>query len=463
MTSLEAHDHALPTESRVVVVGAGYAGLATALRLHDAGIDVVVLEASDRVGGRIWSREHDAAGVLDLGGQWVGPTQTRLLAWAERFDCARFPTFDTGDHVEMWVDGSIRRFRDAGPADGPGFKEYVDAVARIEELAATVNKEHPWATPNATALDSETVESYLLRTVPCANARCRLALSVQGVLSTEPRDLSVLHLLFYIASAGGYAQLMETQGCAQEQRFLSGAQAPASAVAALLAPAVHFDTPVVAVEQTGAGYLVDTPRGAVVATQVVIATPPPATTRIRLTPPLPVARNRWVARSVMGDVAKLHVVYRRPFWRERGMSGQAVLYSQDHVGVVFDNSPQNAAVGVLACFIYGDRLRAWSSLDATARRSSVLTTLVTLFGPGADRMEDYVEVDWTRDPLAGGGYAAVPAPGTWVEHGAAGWRTSVEGLHFAGAETASVWNGYMDGAISSGERAAAEVVKRLGG
>lgn len=331
----------------------------------------------------------------------------------------------------------------------------------LDELAATVDLEHPERTPNAHALDSETVHSFFERTVPDPAARDRLALAVQGVWTVVPRDISVLHLLFYIAAAGSVEQLMEAEDCAQDSRFVDGAQATALRIADHLGDRIRLATPVREIAWGDDGATLRTERGDVRADRVIVAVPPAAAARLRVEPPLPVARSRWVAKSPMGDVAKIHVVYETPFWREAGLSGEANIYGDPAVGVVFDNSPRDASRGVLVCFVYADRLHRWSTLDEDARRAEVLGTLETLFGEAAASPREYAEKDWTLDALAGGGYAANPTPGTWVEHAESGWRTPVGPLHWAGTETASRWYGYMDGAIASGLRAAQEVRDQL--
>lgn len=452
----------LPSTTTVVVVGAGYAGLSAALDLHDSGVDVVVLEGSDRVGGRTLSEHLDGGLVIDQGGQWVGPTQRRLLAAAQRFGCATFPTYNAGSHLELWTDGVCRPFRDAGPVDGPGVDEYEAAAAAIDELAATVDLENPTATPRISEWDSQTVQSYLDREVPNEDARTRMALAVQGVWTVEPRDISLFHFLFYIHSAGGFDQLMETEGCAQERRFVSGAQSVALAMADHLADAVHLNAPVQHIHTLDdGGALVDTARGQVRAQHVVVAASPGAAVRIRFSPPLPQTRNRWMERNPMGDVAKIHTVYDTPFWRAAGYSGEATAYGDHSVGVVFDNSPEDGRVGVLVSFVYADRQRRWSALSSDGRRADVLSTLAALFGDAAAAPTLYTEKIWPQDAWACGGYAANPAPGVWFEHGAAGWRTACGPIHWAGTETSSVWNGYIDGAIASGQRAAAEIRAEL--
>lgn len=454
----------LPTTAAVVVVGAGYAGLTAALDLRDADIDVLVLEGSDRVGGRTLSeRTEDGSGlVIDHGGQWVGPTQTRLLAAAERFGCRTFPTYNSGDHLELWTDGVCRPFRGAGPEDGPGVAAYVAATDAIDAMAAGIDLADPTATPMIWEWDSLTVQSYLDQAVPDADARTRLALAVQGVWTVEPRDISLFHFLFYIAAAGGFDQLMETEGCAQERRFSAGAQSVALAIADHLGDAVQFAAAVRHIHTLDDGaVLIDSVRGQLRAQRVIVAASPGAAVRIGFTPPLPQARNRWMERNPMGDVAKIHTVYDRPFWRENGHSGEATVYGNHSVGVVFDNSPEDGRVGVLVSFVYADRQQRWSRLPPDERRADVLKTLVALFGDAAGAPTHYIEKDWPQDAWARGGYAANPAPGVWAEHGATGWRTACGPIHWAGTETAEIWNGYIDGAIASGHRAAAEVIAEL--
>lgn len=456
-TGGDHHSHAT-----AVVVGAGYAGLFAALALQEEGIDVLVLEGSDRVGGRVLSEAVGENLVIDHGGQWVGPTQRHLLAAAQRFGCETFPTYDTGTHLELWVDGTCRPFRGAAPEDGPGASGYEAAIELIDAMATTVNLDNPTATTTLAEWDGQTVESFFEKHVPDPAARLRLALSVQGVWATEPRDISLFHFLFYVAAAGGYAQLMGTEGCAQAFRFLRGAQSVALAMAAHLGDRIRLGAAVRHIRHDGPRVEIDTDDGTVTADHVVVTVAPSAAVRLRFTPKLPHARRRWMERNPMGDVAKIHTVYDTPFWRERGLSGQAAVYGDPAVGVVFDNSPADANAGVLVSFVYGERLHRWSELPAEQRRAEVLGLLETLFGAEAGAPSRYTEKIWPGDAWAGGGYAANPTPGTWTEHGVRGWRSAAGRIHWAGTETAEIWNGYIDGAISSGQRAAAEVRTALG-
>ncbi|MHA6758122.1 flavin monoamine oxidase family protein [Streptacidiphilus sp. PAMC 29251] len=452
----------------VVVVGAGYAGLAAALELLERGLDVVVLEASPRVGGRVLSEQRESGPVLDHGGQWVGPTQRHLLALAERFGQRTFPTWEAGQHTEVWHDGSRVGYSGAAPASGPGIAEYLRITALLDASALTVDPEHPWLTPRFAEWDSRSAESFFQEQTDDADALVRLALAVQGVWCAEPREISLFHLLFYIRAAGSYEQLMETRDCAQDRRFAEGAAAPARAIAALLGDRIRLGARVRAVEQLvdaagdASGVRIRTDDGAVVeARRAVIALPPPAVQGIAFSPALPAARSGWITHSPMGRVAKVHAVYPEPFWRADGLSGIATLYGDLPVGVVFDNSPQDASTGVLVAFLYGDRATDWSGSDPEQRRAAVLDSLRAVVGDRAADPVDYTETIWPQDQFARGGYAAFLAPGGWSGYGEHGWREPTGALHWAGTETATRWNGYIDGAIGSGYRAADEVAKAL--
>jgi monoamine oxidase len=448
-------------ETEVVVIGAGYSGLAAALRLRDEGIDVTVLEAADRVGGRIWSEPHSGGSPIDHGGQWAGPTQTHLLSLAKRFGCDTFETWDTGDHLEIWHDGSQVPYRGDGPTSGPGVDEYDRITARLDAMACKVNVVEPWLTPEIAAWDAQSAEEYFVAQTNDADAHARLALFVQGLWCTEPRKISLFHLLFYMASAGGYDQLMDTAGGAQESRFRGGAAAPAVAVAELLGDRVRLAEPVLGVNHSDGGVSVRTVTRVVRARRAIITVPPAALHAIEFAPALPSSRRGWMTASVMGKVAKVHAFYPTPFWRADGLAGIATLYDAGPVGVTFDNSPADGSCGVLVGFVYGERVDRWTALDTDARRSAVLRSLASVVGPRALTPTDYCEKNWAGDPYARGGYEAFAAPGAWIDHGRHGWRERTACLHWAGSETASHWNGYIDGAISAGYRAADEVAAAL--
>ena len=455
----EDNEHDL-VETDVVVIGAGYAGLAAALRLHDAGEDFAVLEAADRVGGRVFSETRRGVRI-DHGGQWVGPTQKHLRGLAGRFDCPTFPTWESGQHIEIWQDGDRVPYAGAAPDTGPGIAGYHRITDLLDELARTVDTTEPWRTPRFAEWDAQTADTFFRANTDDEAALLRLALAVQGVLCAEPYEISLFHVLFYIASAGSYRELMETEGCAQDSRFRHGADSPARAIATLIGPRLRLRQRVHAIEQRPGLVRVRTNDTVIEARRAIVALPPDAVRGIDFDPVLPVDRHGWLAHNPMGRVAKIHAVYDTPFWRDAGLSGIATRYDDGPVGVVFDNSPVDGAHGVLVAFVYGDRLSDWSALPVDGRRITVLAALATVVGPSAHRPVDYVEKIWSLDRFAHGGYGAFAQPGGWLGYGRTGWRAQTGAIHWAGTETASTWNGYIDGAISSGYRAADEVLAEL--
>ncbi|WP_439657454.1 flavin monoamine oxidase family protein [Lentzea sp. HUAS TT2] len=453
MTGLEQHS------ADVVIVGAGYAGLAAASRLAAAGLGVVVLEAADRVGGRVFSEELPSGVRVDHGGQWIGPSQKRFHELAAKFGCATFPTWETGTHVEIWHDDTRSDYSGAVPKSGPGMAEYLRVTASLDELARTVDLVEPWHTQRFEEFDALSAEEFFLSQTHDEDAQRRLALAVQGVWCCEPREISFFHVLFYIASAGGFEQLMETTGCAQDSRFSGGADAVALAMAATLP--VRLDEPVRTIRHTAEGVEVETGKAVVRARRAVVTVPPAALGRITFEPALPPARRGWAGHAPMGRVAKIHAVYEEPFWRKKDRSGIATFYNRNPVGVVFDNSPEDASRGVLVAFVYGDRVDRWAAAPDSVRRGEVLAALAEVAGPRARMPIDYAEMAWSEDGWVIGGYECFVYPGGWTEYGEHGWRAPTGSLYWAGTETASVWNGYVDGAITSGDRAADEVIRSL--
>lgn len=442
-------------ECDVVVVGAGLAGLTVARHLLRAGLDVRVLEARDRVGGRILPHAVGSGpeDVVELGGQWVGPTQHRVHALAADLAIATFPTHVAGENLFEDGRGRVRRYRGTIPRLNPVvLADYGQAAARLDRLARRVDPATPWLARGAERLDSQTFATWIRRSVKTATARETFRVACRAVFSVEPADLSLLHVCFYLTSAGGWDALLDTDGGAQQDRLVGGSHALATGLAEALGERIELERPVSRISQDADGVVVDGLR----ARRVVVAVPPTLAGRITYEAPLPAPRDQLCQRMPMGSVIKTMAVYDKPFWRERGLSGQATSLPGPGQ-VVFDNTPSSGAVGVLLAFLEGNEARDLSVVSESERRTAVLGTLERLFGPEAGKPVDWVEHDWTSDPWSRGAYAGVLGPGAWTAHGPA-LRNPVGRIHWAGTETATRWAGYFDGAIQSGERAAAEVL-----
>ena len=177
-------------------------------------------------------------------------------------------------------------------------------------------------------------------------------------------------------------------------------------------------------------------------------------------PLLPALRDQLTQRTPAGSVIKVYAVYPTPFWREEGLNGQ-VASDRGPVKVVFDNSPPGYPRGILLCFLEGPAAREWSGRDAAERRQAVVDCLVGYFGPRAAEPVEYLERDWSTEEFTRGCYGAHFTPGTWTGFGSA-LREPVGRVHWAGTECSPVWNGYMEGAVRSGEATATEVHSLLG-
>jgi monoamine oxidase len=441
----------------VVVVGAGLAGLAAARRLVDAGAEVVVLEARDRVGGRTLTLPTADGTPIDHGGQWIGPSQHRITALAERVGVTTYPTYERGLNIEFREGQAHRYGGDILTGEDP-----VDAVAmgqairELEAMAATVPLEAPWAAGQALAWDSQTVETWLQARVSSERVRTWLREIIRGTLAAEARDASLLHALFYIRSAGGMALLIGTGGGAQERRFHKGAQAVSIRLAEGLGDRVVLGAPAEVVRHDEAGVVIEAGGRALAGGRAIVAMPPVVAGRISYRPALPGWRNQLTQRVPMGSVIKLHAVYDEPFWRHEGLSGFAVS-DRGPVSVVYDDSPEAGSPGVLVGFIEGEHAQTWVRRGLGDRRAGILARLTDFFGERAGRPRELLERSWAEEEYSGGCYAGYFPPGVWTSVGQA-LREPVGRLHWAGTETATVWTSFMEGAVESGERAADEVL-----
>lgn len=448
-------------QAEVVVVGAGLAGLSAGRELMKAGVEVIVLEARDRVGGRTYSRRASDGTLLDLGGQWIGPTQDRLAALVEEFGITTFPTYNEGKNIEFY--GRERfEYEGAVPMGDPvALMESIEAMLDLSLMASEVPLEQPWTAARASEWDGQTVETWIQGHIESEHARQLLTLAVESVFSVEPRDLSLLHFLFYVRSGGTINQLLSVADGAQERRFHEGAQAISQHLAAALGERVVLNMPVHTLFHGEHGVRAEGDTLAVEARRAIIAIPPTLAGRLRYRPALPGYRDQLTQRIPMGTVIKVHCVYERPFWREAGYSGQ-VTSNEGAVRITFDNSPATGSPGVLMGFIEGDEGRLWGRRTLEERKAEVLACFTRYFGEQAAHPVLYEELNWSDEEFSRGCYAGVMTPGTWLGYGEA-LRQPVGRLHWAGTETATVWNGYMDGAVRSGERAAQEVLTALRG
>jgi monoamine oxidase len=455
----------------VAIVGAGLAGLTAARRLVAAGHSVVVLEARNRVGGRVLNHPGAPGKVAEAGGEFVGPTQDRIVALAAEVGVGTFDEYDTGDDV--YVNPPFRlKYSDTGllgtaPPDPLLIADIVKLSQQIDAMASAVSPSAPWTAPQATRYDAETLETWVrANAVNADGIMAILRPFTEALVGAGPGDLSFLFVLAYVAAAGDaqhpgtFERLFNVRGGAQQSRLVGGSQLVAQRVAAALGTRVRLASPVRSITQTATGVTVTADTGTVTARRVIVAVPATLAARIDYAPLLPAARDLLTQRLAMGALMKVEAVYPTPFWRDQKLTGQFLTVGGP-VGYSFDNSPPDGKPGVLAGFVGGAQNLAWAPKPAAQRRAAVLAQYARIFQD--DRFlspTDYFEMDWTLEQWSRGGPTVIAGPGTLTGYGPA-LRAPVGRIHWAGTETSDYWQGYMDGAVRSGERAAAEVAATL--
>lgn len=475
----------------VVVVGAGFAGITAARDLAAKGHDVLLLEARDRVGGRVLNHHLDSKHVVEVGGQWLGPEhdlpdrglsdpanyptddavtgQSQIWALARKVGVPAYLTYNLGQYVDA-RGGRVSTYSGRIPTDTPtGAVEAGEAIIAIDKRCATVPLGAPWTAANALEWDGMTVQSWMdhgdsfatwpFKGLLTPDGRQLVELAVESVWSCEPRDLSMLHLLFYCHAAGSLGSLLNTGNGAQMYRLHGGSQLIAIKAAHGL-HRVRLSSPVRRIAQDARGVTISGDGFSARAQRVVVAIPPTLAGRIEYSPAMPAMRDQLTQRMPMGTVFKVQCVYDEPFWRAAGLAGQATS-DTGPVKITFDNTPPDrGAPGVLMGFIEGADGRRALTMTEAARRKAVIECFTRYFGRKAAKPHQYVEKSWASEEFTRGCYAGYFPPGVWTDYGHV-LRAPVGRIHWAGTETATVWNGYIDGAVRSGQRAATEVGRLL--
>lgn len=444
----------------VVVVGAGASGLAAARDLVRGGSDVLVLEARDRVGGRTLSQTLDNGATIDLGAQWVAPSQHRVLALAAEQQLRIFPTYQEGKYTVLAGESTFHLDADALADDREADADVRQAQNKLEALAASVPLDAPWTHPDAEILDGMTFAEWIRLNLTTEEGRARFAVVGPGVFSVDSSELSMLHVAFYFGAAGGYRHLTATRGGGQDSRFETGMQQLSIGLAAPLGERILLQKVVRRIISEEGGVRVIADDIEVKARKVIVALPPQLAGRIAYEPALPPLRDGLTQRMPMGTAIKLMLVYDRPFWRDSGLSG-FVITDRDIPQLMYDNSPDDGSCGILLGFSEGIPARRWIERSEEERRNEAVKTVVACLGDEGGAPRDYIEKSWMNEEFSRGCYAGVMPPGVWTSFGSA-LRAPVGDIHWAGTETATNWPGYVEGALQAGERAAAEVLAELG-
>jgi len=466
----------------VIVVGAGLAGLVAAREVRRAGLSVQLIEAAPAVGGRMVRAPLNVAGAgpagadpaawIDLGGQWVGATHSRFRSLLEEHGLRRFPSPHEGETVLCFgshrctFSGLFQGFPEGQPPSVPeaDWEDAMQALERFQELVASLPEGHPHHHPNAAALDRVSFQDWIEAHTHTPFAAWYFAYFCRAVGflgPAEPDQVSLLHV--------AWGQRTASQGDHPEEELIHGGagQLPAL-LAEVLEDTLVLGEPVREIHQPEGSSGPDSEGAITVTTDnashrcraVIVAMPPAMAGAIRFTPELPADRLALQEGMAMGRCTKVLVAYDRPWWREAGLAGIGIG-DRPWVELCADSSDPETGLGVIAAFVAGRRHGRWSALDAEQRRAAVLDDLAAYFGPMALEPLDYVEKDWPREPFVGGAFAGWMPPGLWTRSGDALLRPHGR-VFWAGTEVAERWPGFFEGAVASGERAAADVVALLG-
>ncbi|KAK3569197.1 hypothetical protein QTP86_026627 [Hemibagrus guttatus] len=452
----------------VIVIGGGiseYRCLSAAKLLVESGLNPVVLEARDRVGGRTFTVQNKHAKWVDLGGAYIGPTQNRILRLAKEYGVQTYKVNEEESLVH-YVKGKSYPFKGPFPPvwNPLALLDYNNLWRTMDTMGMEIPREAPWKAPNAEEWDNMTMKELLDKVCWTSTARRFATLFVNVNVTSEPHEISALWFLWYVKQCGGTMRIFSTTNGGQERKFLGGSSQISECMARELGDRVKLQSAVFSIDQTGDMVEVKAVSGETYkAKYVILAIPPGLNLKIHFNPELPPLRNQLIHRVPMGSVIKCMVYYKENFWRKKGYCGTLVIEDEDSpIGLTLDDTKPDGTVPAIMGFILARKSRKLAGLTREERKKRICEIYARVLGTEeALHPVHYEEKNWCEEEYSGGCYTASVPPGVLTQYGKV-LREPVGRLYFAGTETATEWSGYMEGAVQAGERATREILYAMG-
>ena len=449
----------------VVVIGGGISGLAAAKLLSEYKINVLVLEARDRVGGRTYTVRNEHVKWVDVGGAYVGPTQNRILRLSKELGIETYKV-NVNERLVQYVKGKTYPFRGAFPPvwNPLAYLDYNNLWRTMDEMGKEIPVDAPWQARHAQEWDKMTMKDLIDKICWTKTAREFAYLFVNINVTSEPHEVSALWFLWYVRQCGGTARIFSVTNGGQERKFVGGSGQVSEQIMGLLGDKVKLSSPVTYIDQTDDNIIVETLNHEHYECKYVIsAIPPILTAKIHFKPELPPERNQLIQRLPMGAVIKCMVYYKEAFWKKKDYCGCMIIEDEEApIAITLDDTKPDGSLPAIMGFILARKADRLAKLHKDIRKRKICELYAKVLGSQeALYPVHYEEKNWCEEQYSGGCYTAYFPPGIMTQYGRV-IRQPVGRIYFAGTETATQWSGYMEGAVEAGERAAREVLNALG-
>lgn len=439
----------------VVIIGAGISGAIAARELKREGKSIAVLEARDRVGGRLYTKTIHKDIKVDLGGQWIGPSQENMYELVKEYKSEVIPTYSEGKSI-VSLGQKIKTYK--GPIPSLPMPDLISldwAIKKINKLSDTVNLKEPWNTPKAKLLDSITLHAWIKKNIKFAKARKVFQIGAEAVFATSIADISLLHTLIYIKSGNDFDSLVNVENGAQQDRLKDGLQPLVEKIFNELKEDLFLQSPVTSIYQSDENVVVKTDKLTYQAKKVICTIPPATLGNIIFHPELPINKKQFTSRAFMGSAIKCYIIYKNPFWRKQSLNGMAITDS-GYISLTFDNYNPKYKQGILLGFVVADKAKEFIRYTKEKQNQIIKDDIVRIFGSEASNPMHIHTEAWSSERWTNGCYSGMFPTNVWSSVGHE-WRKPYKHIHWAGTETSEKWQGYMEGAVVSAKRAVKEV------